>query len=112
MAFRNAGLAAVGTSYTTLYTGPASYEAVIHSLYFSNSDTVNTVNVSVRVNIGGGVTAIDLIENAPVLPGTSLVFDKPINMKASDTIQVKASATSVLDAFASILLTTADAVAP
>lgn len=112
MAFRNAGLAAVGTSLTTLYTGPTSYEAVVHSLYISNSDTVNTVNVDVRVNIGGGVTAIDLIVGAPILPGTSLVFDKPINLKASDTLQVKASATSVVDAFASILLTPADGVAP
>jgi hypothetical protein len=112
MAFRSAGIASVTTSYTTLYTGPANYEAVVHSLYLSNSDTVNTYTVSVRINIGGGVTAIPLVQNAQIPPGSSLIFDKPINMKASDTIQVLASAGSVISAYASILLTTADTVAP
>jgi len=104
MAFRNAGVANVGTSFTNLYVGTASKETVIHAVYLSNNHATDTVYANVRVNVGGGVTAIDLIENAVILPGTALVFDKPINLMASDSLQVRASTANVVDAFASALV--------
>lgn len=106
MAFRNAG-AAIGTSLTDLYTVPASKEAVVHSLYISNTDPVNTITVDIQVSL---VLEADgdkyLAKNVTVPAGTSLIFDKPINLQATDILKVKASA-ATCEAFASILLTAA-----
>lgn len=111
MAFRNAG-AAIGTSLTTLYTVPANYEAVIHSLYISNTDTVNTITVEIQATLTkAGLGSQYLAQNVTIPAGTSLVFDKPINLRPTDILQVKASA-ATCEAFASILLTAEDTVAP
>jgi hypothetical protein len=111
MAFRNAAISSVGTSLTTLYTCPASTEAVVHALYLSNKHATDTIQVTVQVTLNGG-TPVNLIYNASILAGQTMIFDKPINLRfvgggTADVIKVQASTTAALDAFASILETAA-----
>lgn len=111
MAFRNAAIA-VGTSLTTLYTGPANYECVLHSLYISNTDPVNTVTVDIQVTLTQATPGSYYAgKNLTIPAGTSLIFDKPLTLREGDIIKVKASQSSV-DAVASFLLTRKDANAP
>jgi hypothetical protein len=111
MAFRNAAIA-VGTTLTPLYTCPANYECVIHSLYFANTDTVNTISVDIEVTLTkAGLGSHYVGKNLTIPAGTSLIFDKPITLRETDIIKIKSSATTC-DAVASFLLTREDANAP
>ena len=100
--FKNAGVQVAATR-TTLYTCPASTEAVIHALYLSNVDGTNSVNVDVEITIDGGTTYRYVLKSVPVPAGSTIVLDKPINLEASDILAITASAASDLEAVASIL---------
>jgi hypothetical protein len=109
MAFRNAALASVGTSLTTLYTCPASTEAVVHALYIANTHATDTVTVTVQLVLNGATT-VDLIAGGAILAGQTMIFDKPINLRVAttaDVIKISASTAGVVDVFASILQTPA-----
>jgi len=112
MAFRNSAIA-VGTSLTTLYTCPPGYECVVHSLYVSNLDPINTITIDIQVapNMAGQVARY-AAKNITIPAGTSLIFDKPITLRASDTVKIAASAALSAEAFGSFLLTAEDASAP
>lgn len=108
MAFRNAAVA-VGTSLTTLYTCPADYECVIHSLYIANTDAINTIAVDIQVTLThlGLVSPNDKFyvgKNLTIPAGTSLIFDKPLTLREGDIIKVAASA-ATCDAVISFLAT-------
>lgn len=100
--FINAGIQ-VGATATTLYTCPVSTAAVIHSLFVANVDGTNSADVDIEVSIDGGTTFRYLAFTVPVPAQSTLIFDKPINLEASDVIRLTASAASDLEAFASIL---------
>lgn len=104
MAFRNAAVA-VGTSLTTLYTCPADYECVIHSLYIANTDAVNTIAVDIQVTLTkAGLGARYVGKNLTIPAGTSLIFDKPITLREGDIIKIASSA-ATCDAVISFLAT-------
>lgn len=104
MAFRNAAIA-VGTTLTPLYTCPADYECVIHSLYIANTDAVNTITVDIQVTLNkGGFGSRYVGKNLTIPAGTSLIFDKPITLRETDVISIKSSA-ATCDAVISFLAT-------
>lgn len=100
--FKNAGVA-VGTSDTTLYTCPASTQAVVHALYCANIDGINSVNVSISWTDNSASTTYKIAHNIPVPAGSTLTWDKPINLEAADVLKITASATGDVEATASIL---------
>lgn len=111
MAFRNAAIA-VGTTLTTLYTCPADYECVIHSLYIANTDAINTIAIDIQVTLTkAGLGSHFAGKNLTIPAGTSLIFDKPITLREGDIIKIQSSLASC-DAVASFLLTREDANAP
>ena len=101
-AFKNAG-AAIGTSSTTVYTCPASTEAVLHAVYLSNVDGVSQVDATVEVYDYSASTFFHVGKTLPVPADSTLVLDKPINLEPQDYLCVNASSASDLECFLSIL---------
>jgi hypothetical protein len=122
MAFRNSAINTfVANTYTALYTAPASYEAVVHSIFLANTDPVNSITVDIQIvshnngtpfNSSSTATVTAVIATNIMIPaGTTFEIDKSINLRATDILNIRSSATTVT-AYASILLTAADSVAP
>jgi len=101
-AFKNAG-AAIGTSRTDVYTCPAATEAVVHAVYLSNVDGVNSVDATVEVYDSSATAYYHIGKTLPVPADSTLVLDKPVNLQASDKLTVTASAASDLECFISVL---------
>ena len=101
-AFKNKGIA-VGTSRTDVYTCPSSTEAVIHAVYLSNIDGVNSVNATIEVYDNSATTYYHVGKTIPVPADSTLVLDKPLNLEASDKLTVTASVVSDLECFISVL---------
>jgi hypothetical protein len=112
MAFRNSALA-VTTTLAPIYTGPVGYETVIHSLFISNTDSVNTIEVDIQAVFTHGANSgtVYLGKGLTIPAGTSLIFDKSITLRAWDTLNIKASA-NTCNAVASMLVTVEDTVIP
>ena len=117
MAFRNSSLPS--TSFVaanipySLYTCPATHEAVVHALYISNvSSSKASITVDVMVAIKKIVNStpitVHLLKEAQIIYGTTLIFDKPINLRAGDFISVQCNTASAVEVNASILLTALD----
>jgi hypothetical protein len=104
--FKNAGLAAT-TTLTSIYTAPASTDGVVNAIFLANTSNSDIVLADIVVNDASASTAYTVLHRASIKPGSSLVFDKPINLEPNDSLQVKASANSKLTAFISILEITA-----
>lgn len=110
MAFRNTSKS-IGNSLTPVYTCPIGQEAVIHALYISNTDDSNDIAVDIKLNTtqpsAPGETKVDgffVINNAKIIASTTLILDKPLNLRAGDTLSIQASA-NTCDCVASILTT-------
>ena len=101
--FKNAAKA-VGDSATTIYTCPAATTGVIHAIYISNIHATNDATVDITVtDTSQSNTAFHIAKNLSVPNGAVAIFEKPINLEATDILKAQASANSVLQAFASIL---------
>ena len=99
--FRNAGLA-VSTSKLQLYKATTS--SVVHAVYLSNIlDTGEVVMVTLSILDASSNKEYILAYKTPVIPGSTLVFDKPVNLELNDAIKIKASHVNSVNAFASIL---------
>jgi hypothetical protein len=100
LTYKNAG-AAIGTSYATVYTCPASTAAVVTLAQVANVDGTNSATVeaqwlddsnadaAIRISPVGltvsAQTAINLLDNGPV------------NLEAGDQFQAKASASGDIE---------------
>ena len=104
--FKNAGLAAT-TTLTSIYTAPASTDGVVNAIFLANTSNSDIVLADIVVNDASASTAYTVLHRASIKPGSSLVFDKPINLEPNDKLQVKASVNNKLTAFISILEITA-----
>lgn len=89
---------------TDLYTVPGSTTAIIHSLYIANIDTLAAATVDISIDNG---TIFHLAKELPVPAGSTLSFDKPINLATGERLKVRGSVAGDLEAFASILELTA-----
>jgi len=89
--FKNAAVA-VGTSTTTVYTVPSSTTAVLHAIHLANIDGTNSVKVDVTWVDTSASATWTLLKDAPVPAGSTLSFDKPVNLEATDVLKAEASA--------------------
>ena len=94
---------AVGDSATTLYTVPGSTTGVVHAIYVSNIHATNDATVDITVTDTSATATFHIAKNLSVPNGSVAIFEKPINLEATDVLKLKASAASSLEAFASIL---------
>ena len=109
----NAAWALTNTITTTLLTVTADVIVKINSLIVTNIHGTNAATVSIEINgIGGGATGVTLAANLTtqvriastmnVPADDSLVLiDKPIYLMEGDVLRGGASASSVLELFAS-----------
>jgi hypothetical protein len=100
--FKNAAKA-IGNSATTVYTCPAATTGVIHAIYISNIHATNDVTVDITVTDTSATATFHIAKNLSVPNGSVAIFEKPINLEATDILKLTASAASSLEAFASIL---------
>jgi hypothetical protein len=100
--FKNAAKA-IGNTATTVYTCPAATTGVVHAIYISNIHAANDVTVDITVTDTSASATFHLAKNLSVPNGSVAIFEKPINLEATDILKLKASAASSLEAFASIL---------
>lgn len=102
-AFKNAGVALSTTNRTTVYQCPNSTTAILHAIYISNVDSVNSVDVTVEATIDGGTTYRKIGNLLPVPARSTLVLDKPVNLEAQDILAVTAAVANDIEVFASVL---------
>ena len=100
--FKNAAKA-IGNSATTVYTCPAATTGVIHAIYISNIHATNDVTVDITVTDTSATATFHIAKNLSVPNGSVAIFEKPINLEATDILKLTASAASTIEAFASIL---------
>ena len=101
--FKNAAVVLADTSRTDLYTTPSSTTAVVHNLTIANIDGTNSANVTIEFYDSSATTYYKLALSTPVPAGSSLIFDKPINLETGDKISLTASAGGDLSAYASVM---------
>ena len=94
---------AIGDSATTLYTVPGSTTGVVHAIYVSNIHAADDGTVDISVTDTSASATFHIAKNISVPQGSSVVFEKPINLEATDILKLKANDASTLEAFASIL---------
>lgn len=84
------------TTLTTLYTVPASTEAVISSIVVCNqAGTGGTYRIAVRPN-GAAVSAEHyVVYDATISANTTVAYTLGITLDASDVVSVYASSTSM-----------------
>ena len=92
---------AIGTSDTTIYTCPATLEASVHGLVFSNN-TGSTVTITLKIYIQSLGTTTTVGTGISVGANTTYTWPKPINVNAGDYIQAAASTGSALVCFYSV----------
>jgi hypothetical protein len=94
---------AVGSTATTLYTVPSSTTGVVHAIYVSNIHATNDGTIDILVTDTSASATFHVAKNISVPQGSSVVFEKPINLEATDILKLTANAASTIEAFASIL---------
>lgn len=84
------------TTLTTLYTVPASTEAVISSIVVCNqAGTSGTYRIAVRPN-GASISAEHyVVYDATIAANTTVAYTLGITLDASDIVSVYASSTSM-----------------
>jgi len=95
--FTNAARTTLATdTNAVVYTSPAITETVIHSIYVDNS-TPSLAYLTLSLN-----GTIPFASNFSVNPGSPVIFDKPINLNAGDTLTVTTTVAG-LNILASVL---------
>lgn len=101
--FKNAAVNLSSTDRTDLYTTPSSTTAVVHNLTIANVDGVNSANITIEFYDSSATTYFKLAQDVPVPAGSTLIFDKPINLETGDKISLTASVANDLTGFASVM---------
>jgi len=70
-----------------IYTSPALTVTVIHSIYIDGAGTF-----TLKIN---GAAGIPIASNVVVTAGVPLIFDKPINLTAGQTLTVTTTAAGI-----------------
>ena len=100
--FKNAGVA-ITNSATVVYTTPSATQSVVHAIYISNIHASSDATLDIFVTDTSSGSDFYVAKNLSVPNGSVAIFEKPINLEATDILKAQASANSVLQAFASIL---------
>jgi len=103
-AYKN-GYQDVGTSYTSIYTTPASTEGIVKTIRVTNVDGTNSANIFAQILDSDLSTAAEIANAIQVPAGSSIELcgDSLMFLETGDAVQLKASAASDLEAFISIL---------
>ena len=101
--FKNAAVELTTTSRTDLYTAPSSTTSVIHNLTIANIDGTSSADVTIEFYDSSSTTYFYLAKTVPVPAGSTLIFDKPINLETGDKVSLTASVADDLSAYASIM---------
>jgi len=102
--FKNANVAAIGNSFTTIYTAPAD-GAYFFQFNLANTDAAG-IQVSVRVYDSSEADASYLIKNIPIPNGSSLeiINGQKIVLESGDYIEVKCdTASKTVDVISSLV---------
>lgn len=84
------------TTLTTLYTVPASTEAVISSIVVCNQDSSSgTYRIAVRPNGAAIAPEHYLVYNASIAANTTVAYTLGVTIDASDVVSVYASSASM-----------------
>ena len=102
-AFKNAAVDLTTTSRTDLYTTPSLTTSVVHNLTITNIDGTNSANITIEFYDSSATTYYKLAYLVPVPAGSTLIFDKPINLETGDKISLTASAGNALSGYASVM---------
>ena len=94
---------AIGNTATTVYTVPAATTGVVHAIYVSNIHATNDVTVDITVTDTSASATFHIAKNLSVPNGSVAIFEKPINLEATDILKLTANAASTIEAFDSIL---------
>ena len=94
---------AIGNSATTVYTVPSATTGIVHAIYVSNIHATNDGTIDILVTDTSASATFHVAKNISVPQGSSVVFEKPINLEATDILKLTANAASTIEAFASIL---------
>jgi hypothetical protein len=100
--FKNAS-GQIGTTPTTIYTAPASTTAVIHAIYVGNVHASGDATVDIAVTDTSNSATFYISKNLDVPNGSTVVFEKPINLETTDALKLTASAAGRLEVFVSVL---------
>ena len=100
--FKNAS-GAVGTSDTTIYTAPGSTTSVIHAIYVSNIHSSGDGTVDIKVTDTSTSSTYHIAKNLDVPNGSTVVFEKPVNLETGDILKLKAAGSGTLEVFVSVL---------
>ena len=99
-----------GDTGTVLYTCPVGGQAVIHALYLSNIDGVNSATVNIEIQVGtttdgadAGTTYYHIGKTLAVPEDSTLELDKQVNLMAGDFIKITPSGDKLIEAVAAIL---------
>src|SRR5580765_968115 len=99
--FKSYPTASIGTGDVTVYTGPASTQAIVLGLTLAN---LQASQVTASVKFQSGATTIYLVNNAPIPAGGTLVVvgvDAKVVVEAADLIIVNCSIAAGVDALLS-----------
>lgn len=101
--FKNAGVAGIGTTATTIYTAPSATTSTIIGLTIANVHTA-----PVYVNVWANISGVDyyLIKAAAVPLGGALVpvgGDQKLVLEAADSIKVSSNVATSVDVIVSAL---------
>lgn len=100
--FRNAS-AQIGITDTDVYVCPAATQTVIFGLFISNTEGIESVNVTVKVyDSSGTVLRIISGKDTPIPVGSALDFGK-ISLETGDVLRVIASKAGAIEAWCNIL---------
>ena len=85
-------VAAVPSTGADIYPGPGgSKQAIVHSIYVSNVHASDPASIDIKVKNVTGDTYTHIAKNVPIPYGSSLVFDKPVDMSATGKIWMEAT---------------------
>lgn len=102
-AFKNYFSKNVGTSASTVFTGPSATQSTVIGLTVSNT-TASPITADVYITSGG--TDYYVVKNASIPVGASLVAvggDQKVVIEPSDVIKVVSSAATSADVILSVL---------
>ena len=100
--FKNAVTVVNVSPGTVLYTVPSNTQTVVHTLSLANISSLPHQVTVQFIDLSLNVTR-NILVNAPIPAGSTLVFPKPINLEQGDSLRIIGSAAGVIEVFASIL---------
>ena len=103
--FKNKQAVNVGTSTVSVYTVPSSTTTTLIGLTLANVSG-SSITATVAVTDTSAGTTANIIKNAPILVGSSLIAcggDQKVVLETGDILKVTASAATSVDAIVSYM---------